>query len=57
LIDDYSETISEIDLIILAIPAQNIKETIKTISPFLKSGVIVLNLAKGIDISTNQTIY
>jgi len=49
--------ISDMDLIILAIPAQNIKETIKNISPFLKSGVIILNLAKGIDISTNQTIY
>lgn len=57
LIDDYSDIISDMDLIILAIPAQNIKETIKTISPFLKSGVIILNLAKGIDISTNQTIY
>jgi len=57
LIDDYSDIISEIDLIILAIPAQNINETIKTISPFLKPGVIILNLAKGIDISTNQTIY
>jgi len=57
LLDDYSDIISEIDLIILAIPAQNIKETIKSISPFLKPGVIILNLAKGIDISTNQTIY
>lgn len=57
LIDDYREIISDIDLIILAIPAQNIWQTIKEISQFLKPGVIILNLAKGIDISTNQTIY
>ncbi|NVP18028.1 NAD(P)-binding domain-containing protein [Candidatus Gracilibacteria bacterium] len=57
LIDDYREIISDMDLIILAIPAQNIGQTIKEISQFLKPGVIILNLAKGIDISTNQTIY
>lgn len=57
LIDDYREIILDMDLIILAIPAQNICQTINEIAWFLKSGVIILNLAKGIDISTNQTIY
>lgn len=57
IVDDYKDIITDIDLIILAIPAQNIWQTIKEISQFLKPGVIILNLAKGIDISTNQTIY
>jgi len=57
LIDDYKDIIWNVDLIILAIPAQNIGQVIKEISSYLKSWIIILNLAKGIDISTNQTIY
>ncbi len=56
-IDDYQDIIWDIDLLIIAIPAQFIWSTINQISPKLKTGVCILNLAKGIDISSNQTIF
>lgn len=56
-IDDYDDIIWDIDLLIIAIPAQFIWSTINQISPKLKPGVCILNLAKGIDISSNQTIF
>ena len=56
-IDSYDDIISEVDILIIAIPAQFIWVTLEKLSPKLKEWVCILNLAKGIDITTNQTIF
>ena len=56
IIDNYDEIIWKIDLLIIAIPTQFISQTIKNIQNKLKSGVVILNLAKWIDIKSNKTI-
>jgi glycerol-3-phosphate dehydrogenase (NAD(P)+) len=56
ILDDYDHIISDIDLLILAIPAQFISSTINWIKNKLKAWVTILNLAKWIDITTNKPI-
>lgn len=55
-LDDYDSIIWEVDLLIIAIPAQFIKWSIDLFKDKLKSWVTILNLAKGIDIRTNNPI-
>ena len=57
IIDNYDDIISDVDLLILAIPAQNIWFVIEQILDKLKPGIKILNLAKWIDIKNNQTIF
>lgn len=56
IIDNYDEYINDIDLLIIAIPAQYINSTIVEIKNKLKNWVTILNLAKGIDIKNNNSI-
>jgi len=56
-INNYDDIISDVDLLILAIPAQNIWFVIEQIVDKLKPGIKILNLAKWIDIKNNQTIF
>ncbi len=55
-IDNYQDIINDIDLLILAIPAQYIWWAIKWLDKKLKQWVTILNLAKWIDITNNMTI-
>lgn len=41
------------DLILMAIPAQQMRSVSETIFPYLKPGIVILNCAKGIEQSTN----
>ncbi|MDP2090181.1 MAG: hypothetical protein Q8K30_01165 [Candidatus Gracilibacteria bacterium] len=56
IIDDYTDIISDIDLLIIAIPVQFISSSIAGLKDNLKPGVTILNLAKGIDIKSNKLI-
>ncbi len=56
LLDEITEILPSIDLIIIAIPNQFIKSLIKEIKPFLKQNVIFLNLSKWIDNSNLKTV-
>lgn len=51
------ENISEFDLILLAIPAQFVKNTLLSLQDKLKWWVILLNVAKGIDHTSGETIW
>ncbi len=55
-INNYDDIISEVDLLILAIPAQYISLVIENIKSNLKNWLVILNLAKGIDVSANAPI-
>jgi glycerol-3-phosphate dehydrogenase (NAD(P)+) len=56
IINNYDDIIGEVDLLILAIPAQFIEDAIKWLDKKLKVWVTILNLAKWIDIRNNLTI-
>lgn len=52
-ITDFKDILSTIDIIIFAIPSQFIPSFLPELKPYLKTGVILLNLSKGIN---NQTL-
>jgi glycerol-3-phosphate dehydrogenase (NAD(P)+) len=54
--DDYESILPRVDIIIIAIPSQFILPFLPSIKKFLKPGVIVLNLSKGINNMTLKTI-
>ena len=56
LLEEYESILWSVDLIIIAVPAQYIKDLIDRIAPRLSSGIVILNLAKWIDIEHNKTI-
>jgi glycerol-3-phosphate dehydrogenase (NAD(P)+) len=56
LLSDYDDIIESVDLLILAIPAQSIRNAVSWFNQKLHSGITILNLAKWIDIQSNQTI-
>jgi glycerol-3-phosphate dehydrogenase (NAD(P)+) len=56
IIDDYDDIIWEIDLLILAIPAQFVHLSIDWFKNKIKPGITILNLAKWIDIKFNTPI-
>ncbi len=56
IIDDYEDIIWDVDLLIIAIPAQFIENTIQNWNKKLKNGITILNLAKWIDIKSNMPI-
>lgn len=55
-LDNYDDIISDIDLLIIAIPAQFISMSIDQFKNKLKPGVTIMNLAKWIDVKTNSPI-
>lgn len=56
ILESYDDIISDIDLLIIAIPAQFISMSIPWFKDKIKPGVTIMNLAKGIDIKTNKPI-
>lgn len=55
-INDLEHILPSVDVIILAIPNQFIRSSIRDIRPFLRSGVSFLNLSKWIDNTTLFTV-
>ncbi len=55
-LDSYDDIIGDIDLLIIAIPAQFISMSIDWFKDKLKPGVTIMNLAKWIDVKTNRPI-
>jgi len=56
LTNDYSETIKEAKIVVLAIPSQNIRGLLNDIKNLLKDDTIIVNLSKGIERSSLKTI-
>ena len=56
LLKEYESILWKVEVLIIAVPAQYIKWLIESIAPKLPSGIIILNLAKWIDIEHNKTI-
>lgn len=56
IVDNYDDIIGYIDLLIIAIPAQFISQSIDQFKDKIKPGITILNLAKWIDIKTNSPI-
>ncbi len=52
----FLEGVDGADVIVFAIPSYAIKETAIKLSPYLKEGVIIVNLAKGFDKETGKTL-
>ena len=55
-LEEIETILPSIDLILFVIPNQFIRSTVTTMKPHLKSGVIFLNLSKGIDNTTLRTV-
>lgn len=53
---DLKEAVMNADIILFVIPSQNIKTLAEDIKPFIKSSTLIANLAKGIDLSTNERL-
>lgn len=56
LINNYKEIIKESDIVVLAIPSQNIRELLNNIKDLLNNKTIIVNLSKGIERSSLKTI-
>ncbi|HUT96860.1 MAG TPA: NAD(P)H-dependent glycerol-3-phosphate dehydrogenase [Dehalococcoidales bacterium] len=48
------EVLEDADAIILAVPSQSMRDNIKAVSAYLKSSVLVVSAAKGLEISSNK---
>ncbi|MCH2188357.1 NAD(P)-binding domain-containing protein [Candidatus Gracilibacteria bacterium] len=55
-VSDYSEVMHDADVVILATHVRFVRDLLRDIQPMLKDGVILVNLAKGIEIESNCTI-
>jgi len=54
-INEYIDVLKQIDLLVLAIPSQTIRETVKTFHN-LKLNTIIVNTAKSLEIGTNMRL-
>ncbi len=50
------KAVEDKDIIVIAIPSKFIRSTLKLFSPFIKTGQIIVNVAKGLDEDTLQTL-
>ena len=48
------EVLEDADAVILAVPSQSMRDNIKAVSAYLKSSVLVVSAAKGLEISSNK---
>jgi glycerol-3-phosphate dehydrogenase (NAD(P)+) len=53
-VDDAREALSEVELVVLAIPAQSLRENLKTWGEHLPHDVVVLSLLKGLERGSHQ---
>ncbi|MDD3852327.1 MAG: NAD(P)H-dependent glycerol-3-phosphate dehydrogenase [Syntrophomonadaceae bacterium] len=54
--DNMQEALKEADMVVLAVPAQTIREVAGSMQPFLLSQTILVNTAKGVEISSGMRI-
>lgn len=54
--DDFSAATANAEMLILAVPAQAIRETIIKLKPFIRDNIIIVNTSKGIEITTGMRI-
>jgi len=53
---DMEESVRDRDLIVMAVPSPAVRKTSATLSPFIKEGQIIVDLAKGIEEDTLMTM-
>lgn len=53
---DLEQTVKENDVLVLAVPSPFIRSTSKSMRPFVKDGQIIVNVAKGIEENTLDTL-
>ena len=51
---DLEECISDAEIVFAAVPAQIMRDAIKNAKPYLKSGVILINVAKALELETSK---
>ena len=55
-VDDIKLAIVDADLIVLAIPSKFLRVALQDIKKLLKKGVVFINLAKGLEMKTNNRV-
>jgi glycerol-3-phosphate dehydrogenase (NAD(P)+) len=53
---DLKEAVMGADVVILAIPSKFLRDAVKDFKQYLKQDVILLNLAKGLEVKTNKRV-
>lgn len=53
---DLEKAVKFADILIIAIPTQNVRGLLESVKPFVKEDQIVVNLAKGLEIGTNYRV-
>lgn len=56
ILDTYEKEISRMDVLIIALPVQCIREAIESCAWNIPSRITIVNLSKGIDIQANKTV-
>ena len=50
------EALEEVDIAVLAVPSKVIRQTVKTMAPYLSANTIIVNVSKGIEDQTYLTL-
>ena len=53
---NQEDAVQDAELLIMVTPAQVIRELLKNLKPLMKEGVIILNMAKGLEKTSNKTV-
>lgn len=56
LINDIEEAVKDADIVVLAVPSQELRNVLKTIEKYIDEEKIFVNVSKGIEISTLKTM-
>lgn len=54
--DDIGTLLCDADLLVLAVPAQTVRENIRRLRPYVREDLALLNVAKALERGTNMTI-
>lgn len=54
--DDFENTLSEKDVLVFAVPSVAVRSTAKKASPYIKNEQLIVNVAKGIEENTLETL-
>lgn len=53
---DLEKTVTENDVLVMAVPSPFVRSTSKSMKPFVKDGQIIVNVAKGIEENSDMTL-
>jgi glycerol-3-phosphate dehydrogenase (NAD(P)+) len=52
--DELDVALADVDVVVVAVPAQYLRATMTTARPFVPEGALIVSVAKGIELGTNQ---